>query len=83
MKTNSEDITHRTYLDLTGVPPTMDLFTIIPDRTYRKGENQLANGRTVAQLLLGGRAEIEDAVITSPIKSVAQQNGVDGACEDK
>ena len=50
----------------------MDLFTIMPDRTYRKGETQLANGRTVAQLLLGGRAEIEDAVITSPIKMVAQ-----------
>ena len=50
----------------------MDLFTIIPDRTYRKGETQLANGRTVAQLLLGGRAEIEDDVITSLVKTVAQ-----------
>ena len=72
MKTNSKDITHGTYLDFPEVPPTMDLFTIIPDRTYRKGETQLANGRTVAQLLVGGRAEIEDAVITSPIKTVAQ-----------
>ena len=72
MKTNSKNITHRTYIDLTGVPPTMDLFTIIPDRTHRKGETQLANGRTVAQLLLGGRAEIEDIVITSPIKTVSQ-----------
>ena len=50
----------------------MDLFTIIPGRIYRKGETQIANGRTVAQLLLGGRVEIEDAVITSPIKTVAQ-----------
>ena len=72
MKTNSKDITHGTYLDFTKVPPTMDLFTIIPDRTYRKGETQLANGRTVAQLIVGGRAEIGDAVITSPIKTVAQ-----------
>ena len=72
MKTNSKDTTHRSYLDLTGVPSTMDLFTIIPDRTYRKGETQLANGRTVAHILLGRRVEIEDAVITSPIKTVAQ-----------
>ena len=72
MKTNSEDINNRTYVDLTGVPPETDLHTVILNRTYLKGETQLVNGKTVAQLLLGGCTEIGDTIITSPIQTVSQ-----------
>ena len=72
MKTNSEDIMNRTYVDLTGVPPETNLYTAIPNRTYLKGETLLANGKTVAQLLRGGWAEIGDTIITSPIQTMAQ-----------
>ena len=69
MKTNSEDIIHRTYVDITGVPAGNNLFSIIPDRTYHAEEPPLPNGKTIVQLLLGGRVEMDGFTI-SPIRAV-------------
>ena len=69
MKTNSEDIIHRTYVDITGVTARKDLFSIIPDRTYHAEEPPLPNGKTIVQLLLGGRVEMDGFTI-SPIRAV-------------
>ena len=43
MKTSSEDIKHRTYTDMTGIPTDRDLHTIVPRRAYRIDEPQLKN----------------------------------------
>ena len=71
MKTNSEDVTHRTYVDITGVTTGKDLFSIIPDRTYHAKEPPLPNGKKIVQLLLGGRVEMDGFTI-SPIRAPGQ-----------
>ena len=71
MKTNSEDIKHRIYVDITGVTPGKDLFSIVPERTFHTEEPALPNGKTIVKLLLGGMAEMDGFTIFS-IRSVGQ-----------
>ena len=71
MKTNSEDIKHRIYVDITGITPGKDLFSIVPERTFHTEEPALPNGKTIVQLLLGGMAEMDGFTIF-PIRAVNQ-----------
>ena len=63
MKTNSEDIKHRIYVNITGVTPGKDLFSIVPERTFHTEEPALPNGKKIVQLLLGGMAEMDGFTI--------------------
>ena len=71
MKTNSEDIKHRIYVDSTGVTPGKELFSIVPERTFHAEEPALPNGKTIVQLFLGGMAEMDGGTIF-PIHAVGQ-----------
>ena len=71
MKTNSEDIKHRIYIDITGVTPGKDLFSIVPERTFHTEEPALPNGKTIVQLFLGGMADMDGGTIF-PIHAVGQ-----------
>ena len=63
MKTNSEDIKHRIYVDITGVTPGKDLFSIVPERTFHTEEPALPNEKTIVQLFLGEMSEMDGSTI--------------------
>ena len=71
MKTNSADINHRTYTDVTGIPADRDLHITVPRRAYRIDEPQLKNRKPIVQLLLG-REKGPNGIINAPIHSVVQ-----------
>ena len=71
MKTNNEDIKLRIYVDITGVTPGKDLFSMVPERTFHTEEPVLPNGKTIVQLFLGGTTVIDDSTIF-PIRAVGQ-----------
>ena len=52
MGANSADFQERTYVDITGVSPQIDLFTAIPRKPHMHGEDGLFNVQTIAKILL-------------------------------
>ena len=68
-KTNSEDMKHRVHVDITGVTPGKDLFSIVPERTFHTEKPALPNRKTIVHLLLGGMAEMDGFAIL-PIRAV-------------
>ena len=71
MKSNSEDINHRIYVDIIGVTPGKDFFSIFPERTFHTEEPALPNGKTIVQQFLGEMAEMDGCTIF-PIRAVGQ-----------
>ena len=72
MDANIADFQERTYVDITEVPPQIDLFTAIPRISHMHGEDGLVNVWTIVQLQLDGRLQVGNEVITSPIEAVVQ-----------
>ena len=72
MEANSTDIQERTYIDITGVPPTTDLFKITPKTSHMHGEDDLVNIRTAVQIVLGGALQIRSEVMAYLVDVVVQ-----------
>ena len=72
MEANSAYFQARTYVNITGVPPEIDLFTAIPRKSHMHGEDGIVNVQTIAQILIGCRLQVENDVIPSPIVAVGR-----------
>ena len=72
MEANSAHIQEMTYIDLTGVPPMLNLFTITPKTYHLHVKDDLVNVQPTMQTILGGALQTGSEVMVSPVDVVSR-----------
>ena len=61
-KVNYDDIKNRMYIDITGIPPQVDIYTVTPAASQMYGQDELVIVRTVVQIILQSEVDISRVV---------------------
>jgi len=66
--------TQYTSLDISGIPITANLFTIVPSQSLME-DNPYTNTSTIAQIVMTGSVRVNEVVVQSPVVKVHRGDG--------